>query len=126
MAGKEELKAHEIEPVAKDLILSGKCEIVVVSMGALGAMLISKENTFKAEAPIVKRKTTVGAGDSMVAGIVFYISKGKSLNEALQFGVACGTAATLNPGTGLCKIEDVERLIEQIENQVNNFQVTGI
>jgi 6-phosphofructokinase 2 len=84
-------------------------------MGALGAMLITKESTYRAEAPIVKRKTTVGAGDSMVAGVTFFISKGKSLYEALQYGVACGTAATLNAGTSLCKKEDVERLFTQIK-----------
>lgn len=114
LAGKEELKTHEIEPVAKKLIFEGKCEVVVVSMGALGAMLISKENTYKVEAPIVKRKTTVGAGDSMVAGIVFYISQGKNLMESLEYGVACGTAATLNAGTSLCKKEDVEGLYTSI------------
>lgn len=117
LAGKEELETNEIEPAAKDLILRGNCEIVVVSMGALGAMLITKESTCKVEAPIVKRKTTVGAGDSMVAGIVFYISQNKNLYEALQFGVACGTAATLNAGTSLCKKEDVEKLFIQIKSQ---------
>lgn len=117
LVGKEELESDEIEPIAKDLIQRGKCEVVVVSMGVLGAMLISKENTFKVEAPIVKRKTTVGAGDSMVAGIVYYISQKKNLEEALQYGVACGTAATLNTGTSLCKKEDVERLFAQIKSQ---------
>lgn len=115
LAGKEELETNEIEPAAKDLILKGNCEIVVVSMGALGAMLITKEGACKVDAPIVKRKTTVGAGDSMVAGIVFYISQKKNLEEVLQYGVACGTAATLNAGTSLCKKEDVERLFAQIK-----------
>jgi 6-phosphofructokinase 2 len=117
LVGKEELKSDEIEPAARDLINKGKCEIVVVSLGASGAMLVSKEQVFKIAAPVVKTKSTVGAGDSMVAGIAFYISKGKSLYEALQYGVACGTAATLNNGTGLCRKEDVERLFEQIKNE---------
>ena len=101
LAGKEELLSDEIEPAARDLINKGKCEIVVVSLGASGAMLISKEQLFTIPAPAVKTKSTVGAGDSMVAGIVFSISKGKNLLESLQYGVACGTAATLNNGTGL-------------------------
>lgn len=118
LVGKEELEANEIEPIAKDLILNASCEIVVVSMGALGAMLISRDATYKTEAPIVKRKTTVGAGDSMVAGIVFYISQGKSLQQALQYGVACGTAATMNAGTALCNKDDVEHLYSQIRSIV--------
>lgn len=116
LVGKEELETNEIGPAARDLILRGNCEIVIVSMGALGAMLITKEYTYKVEAPIVKRKTTVGAGDSMVAGIVYYISRKKNLEEALQYGVACGTAATLNAGTSLCKKEDAEGLFIQIQN----------
>lgn len=56
----------------------------------------------------------MGAGDSMVAGIVFYLSQKKTLQESLRYGIACGTAATLNAGTSLCKKEDVERLYEQI------------
>jgi 6-phosphofructokinase 2 len=116
LVGKEELQSFEIEPAAKDLINRGKCEIVVVSLGALGAMLVSKEQVLKIAAPVVKTKSTVGAGDSMVAGIVFYISKGKSLLDALQYGVASGTAATLNSGTGLCRKEDVEKLFEQIKS----------
>ena len=121
LVGKEELEMNEIEPLAKELILKGNCEIVVVSLGPLGAMLISRDSTYKVEAPIVKKKTTVGAGDSMVAGIVFYISQGRSLQEALQYGVACGTAATLNAGTALCSKDDVERLYELIKEE-NNFK----
>lgn len=117
LAGKETIETIDIEPLAKKLIEAGNCEIVIVSMGALGAMLISKEGTYKVEAPIVKRLTTVGAGDSMVAGIVLYISQGKSLLEALQYGVACGTAATINAGTALCNKEDVERLYKLIKEE---------
>ncbi|MEO6843823.1 MAG: hexose kinase [Ginsengibacter sp.] len=117
MAGAETIETNDIERLAKDLSQNGNCGIVVVSMGALGAMLISREGTYKVDAPIVKGQTTVGAGDSMVAGIVLYISQGKSLMEALQYGVACGTAATLNAGTALCNKDDVDRLFELIKNE---------
>jgi 6-phosphofructokinase 2 len=120
LTGKEELLADEIEPAAKDVIRKYNCEIVVVSLGASGAMLVSQKEMFKISAPAVKIKSTVGAGDSMVAGIVFSISKGKNLLEALQYGVACGTAATLSNGTGLCKKEDVDRLSGLIKNEMIN------
>ena len=51
----------------------------------------------------------------MVAGIVLGLSKGMSLKETLQYGVACGTAATMNPGTELCKSEDAEALFKEIK-----------
>jgi 6-phosphofructokinase 2 len=46
----------------------------------------------------------------MVAGMVLSLSRGKSYEDVLKYGVACGTAATMNFGTELCKIEDVERI----------------
>lgn len=112
---KEEIGSNQIEPLAKELALKGKCEVVVVSMGALGALLVTKENSFKVESQVVKTKTTVGAGDSMLAGIVFSISQGKSLLQSLQYGVSCGTAATMNPGTALFHKEDVDRLFALIQ-----------
>ena len=50
----------------------------------------------------------------MVAGIVHYLSTGKTLEKAIQYGVACGTAATMNPGTALCKKEDADKLYTEI------------
>ena len=83
-------------------------------MGADGAMLVTSDETFRIKTPKVERKSTVGAGDSMVAGIVFSLANGNELKHVLQYGVACGTAATLNTGTELCNIEDVERLFAEI------------
>jgi 6-phosphofructokinase 2 len=110
LAGKKELHPGEIEDIAASIIKKGKCEAMVVSLGAAGAMLVT--NTM---AEIIKpapaiRKSTVGAGDSMVAGIIFFLSQGKKLSDAARYGVACGTAATMNPGTGLCRKKDADRL----------------
>jgi 6-phosphofructokinase 2 len=65
--------------------------------------------------PTVERKSTVGAGDSMVAGMVYALHDGSELPQAVQYGVACGTAATLNPGTELCRKEDVVSLLPKVE-----------
>lgn len=117
LIGRKELQAEEIETAARELIHTGKCEIIVVSLGAAGAMVVSRDYpSFKISAPTVKTQSTVGAGDSMVAGIVLYLAKGKELHEAAQYGVACGTAATLNKGTGLCRKEDADRLFEFIKS----------
>lgn len=110
LAGKNELQADEISPVAREIIAAGKCEVMVVSMGAAGAMLVTKNMHAMIKPPPAVKKSTVGAGDSMVGGIVFYLSQGKGLHEAVQYGVACGTAATMNTGTELCKKEDADRL----------------
>jgi len=114
LAGKEWIEPNEIEIVARQIINTGKCEVMVVSMGEAGAMLVTTNETFRITPPEVERKSTVGAGDSMVAGIVLSLSKGWPLLRAVQYGVACGTAATMNPGTELCRLNDVERLFSSI------------
>ncbi|MDN3655259.1 hexose kinase [Ferruginibacter paludis] len=115
LAGKTALLPADILVVARQIIAAGKCEVLVISMGAQGAMLVTKELAEIITPPDVKRKSTVGAGDSMVAGIVWHLSNGHELMEAVQFGVACGTAATLNEGTQLCNKEDVELIFDQLK-----------
>ena len=115
LAGKKYLQFSETEEIAKHIIESGKCEVMVISMGAEGALLVTNEMTEMIVPPGVIRKSTVGAGDSMVAGIVYYLSIGKTIHEAAQYGVACGTAATMNPGTELCRKVDVEKLYLEIK-----------
>jgi 6-phosphofructokinase 2 len=114
LAGKNNLHLWEAEDIAKRIIERNKCEVIVVSMGADGALLVTDKIAEMIVPPPVTRKSTVGAGDSMVAGIIFYLSTGKDIVEAVKYGVACGTAATINPGTELCRKEDVERLYKEI------------
>jgi 6-phosphofructokinase 2 len=111
----KDLKIENIETAAKQLILKKHCEIIVVSLGANGAMLITKDETHTLKPPKVKVKSTVGAGDSMVAGIVFGLSNNLSLKECLQYGIACGTATTMNLGSALCEKKDVEKLLKLIK-----------
>jgi 6-phosphofructokinase 2 len=114
LAGEEELTITGIENVAHEIIKRKCCEVIVVSMGPSGAMMVTNSEVYTAMPPLVKRRSTVGAGDSMVAGIVYSLSENKSLKEALYFGVACGTAATMNAGTQLCNLTDVQVLYRDI------------
>ncbi|HEX2533762.1 MAG TPA: 1-phosphofructokinase family hexose kinase [Chitinophagaceae bacterium] len=114
LAGVSELAEEEIDEAARAIIGKGHCEAVVVSVGAGGARLITENDHFPVAAPVVRRRSTVGAGDSMVAGMVYCHSTTGDLRSAVQYGVACGTAATMNPGTELCHKEDVERLFQLI------------
>ncbi|TKB97945.1 1-phosphofructokinase family hexose kinase [Pedobacter cryophilus] len=115
LVGKEEIKVTEVEEVAKEVINNSKCEVVVVSLGASGALLITKNETIRVMPPKVKINSTVGAGDSMLAGIVLSLANHKNLTEVMQYGVACGTAATMNLGTQLCKKKDVLSLFKMIQ-----------
>lgn len=114
MVGYELNNISQQEEAALKIIGQGKIEILVVSLGPAGAMLASKDGVFHVAAPSVKKRSTVGAGDSMVAGMVLSLSRGLSLHETLRYGVASGTAATMNPGTELCHKDDVEELYKWI------------
>ncbi len=114
LAAVSTIEPGEIAMVAKKILQEYPVEILVVSAGAEGAMLFTEKELHKVQAPTVQRKSTVGAGDSMVAGIIYSLSKKTNLKQALQYGVACGTAATMNAGTELCKPDDVAMLNNQI------------
>lgn len=114
LIGVERLELPEVEKAAKKLIENKSAEIVVVSLGADGAILVTKDETHLVKAPKVEKKSTVGAGDSMVGGMVWALSQNKTLKQVIQIGVCCGTAATMNEGTQLFKVEDVMRLLEEI------------
>ncbi len=114
MLNVEWLDKVEIPDAAQQAISDGFAEIIVVSMGAEGAWLVSHDKRYFVEAPFVEKRSTVGAGDSMVAGITHSLQDNMTLREAIRFGVACGSAATMNEGTQLFHKEDAERLFAQI------------
>ncbi len=90
------------------------CEVLVLSLGPAGAIWVSADGGARLAAPSVPVRSTVGAGDSMVAAIVHALTCGRALGDAVRFGVAAGAAAVLNPGTELCHRADVERLEAQV------------
>lgn len=107
----EDLLDVGLQSAAQGLVEAGATEAVVVSLGASGALLASAGNSVRFAAPSVPIASRVGAGDSMVAGIVYGLVRGDSFAEAVRFGVAAGSAAVTTPGTDLCRAEDVSRLL---------------
>lgn len=83
---------------------------VCVSLGAEGALLVTESVVLKGEAPSVTVASTVGAGDSMVAGMTALLAQGAPAEEALREGIACSTATVMQPGTELFDRETVDRL----------------
>lgn len=110
LSGVDALDSESVPDAAQSIIARGKCDIIVVSLGPQGACLITKDTVDHVPAPAVKKRSTVGAGDSMVAGMVWALSNGQSLREVIRMGVACGTAATMNPGTELFHPADANKL----------------
>jgi len=114
LVGKDVKGEAQIKAEAQKMVKSGRCDVLVISLGAAGALAVSEafaEHILPPTVPIVSK---VGAGDSMVAGIVLSLARGNPLRESILFGVAAGSAAVMTPGTELCRREDAERLYESI------------
>ena len=91
-----------------------KIKYIVVSMGAKGVIGISKEGNFHVMPPKIHVRSSIGAGDSLVAGIIFALNENVLFEDALTLGVACGTASALNPGCDLCKIYDIDMIKKEV------------
>ncbi|MFT2007845.1 1-phosphofructokinase family hexose kinase [Pontibacter sp. 13R65] len=115
LAGKEHITAMEQEDIARKVLSDGKCEVLVVSLGPRGAMLATKEGIHYVVSPTVKQLSAVGAGDSMVGGMVLSLLKGCSMLDVVRFGVAAGTACTMTPGSELCRREDTEEIYKWLQ-----------
>jgi 6-phosphofructokinase 2 len=117
LSGRRIENEQEQENLARRLVDECGTEVVVVSLGAAGALFAWKEGVDRVRAPTVPIKSKVGAGDSMVAGIMTALKRGWEIPDAVRFGVAAGAAAVMTEGTELCRREDTERLYERIKNQ---------
>jgi len=117
LVGKNYLELNEVDHAVYEILKRGFCEVIVVSMGPAGALLATKNLRKRFPAPVVKKQSTVGAGDCSIAGIVYMLEQNKSLEEAVQFGIACGTAATMNKGTQLFKKEDAFKFYDWLLNE---------
>ncbi len=105
---------------AERLIAAGDSEIVVVSLAASGALMVWRGGHERLRAPTVSIHSKVGAGDSMVAGIVKAMADGAAPVAAVRYGVAAGAAAVMTPGTQLCRLEDTRNLYNQIAEEARH------
>ena len=93
----------------------GGIENVMISLGAQGALLVCDEGAFSAVPPSVSAVSTIGAGDSSIAGFLFAAEQGKNSPEMLRTAVSFGTAACLTSGTKPPAPSDVERILKDIK-----------
>ena len=102
---------EEIVKAGKKLRAMGS-KNVIISMGKEGSILINEKGVYKGNAPKGKLISSVGAGDSMVAGITYGLIEGKELEEAYKFGIASGSATAFSEG--LTTFETMENLLKEI------------
>lgn len=121
-AGRTASTPEEQDALAGQLVQEGKAEAVVVSLGADGALLATRDGCLRLSAPPVAVKSAVGAGDSFVAGMTLGLSQGRRIEDAFTLGLATGTATVLSAGSELCHAADVERLYQQITGRPLRFE----
>jgi 6-phosphofructokinase 2 len=90
-------------------------EFVCVSLGHEGAVLVDANNSYHCEAPKVHKQSTVGCGDSLVAGLITAAHRGDVTEQMLRLGVICGSATASHPGTELFSHQELEALSSDIE-----------
>lgn len=113
---KELRTLREIRDAAMFLIDYG-AQNVVVSMGKTGAVFVNEKKTLFAPALRVEARSTVGAGDAMVGGILTGLMRGANLTEAFKFGVAAGAASVMTDGTQLVRKADFDVLLPKVTVQ---------
>ncbi len=115
LVGWDPATPEQIEDAARQVIDLGRLRAVIASRGPSGALLATRDGSMRwFRPPAVRPVSTVGAGDSMVAGIAAALAAGQDLDDAVRLGVAAGTAAALTPGSELCDPADVARFVDQV------------
>jgi len=114
LSGKKFQSEDKMLDIVREMISNGMAEVFVISMGASGAMMITADEAIKMRPPVVPIQSKVGAGDSMVGGIVWSLSNGDDLTTAVRYGISAGSAAVMTPGTELCRVGDVHDIFKRI------------
>jgi 1-phosphofructokinase family hexose kinase len=91
-------------------VISMGPEIIAASMGADGALLVTKDTAYHAKPPTLQSGSAVGAGDSFLAGLLAKLAEGFEPSKALSFAIACGTATAAIPGSQLGTLDLVQEL----------------
>jgi 6-phosphofructokinase 2 len=110
--GRELATEEDQIAAARELIQRGQAQVIVVSLGDRGALLVTCNAAQRIPAIKMRSGSGVGAGDAMVAAITVGLSRGWPLPKSVRFGVAAGAAMLMTPGTAVCSRSDVERLFE--------------
>ncbi len=114
----QELTGQPVETENQILIAALKVqemgpEIVVVSLGKNGALLVTDEEQWMTNSPAIIERNPIGAGDSLTAGLVWSFSRGLSMDESLRWGAACGAATASQEGTAMGSLELAKELFFQ-------------
>jgi 6-phosphofructokinase 2 len=104
----------EWRDAALTIIRNGQARIVVLTLGSLGALLVTEHAVLRARALPMTVVSAIGAGDSLVGALVWALDRDVPLAEAFRYGVAAASASLARAGTELCDTQEVARLHDQV------------
>jgi tagatose 6-phosphate kinase len=104
---------EELKQAARELAERREM-LVVVTLGAAGAVAVAEQRLWLAHPPRIEAVSAVGSGDAFLAGLACGLLGGRSFGEALRLAVAAGSANALQLGAGRLALEDVEALLGQV------------
>ncbi len=110
LVGRELTQPDDVRKAAQEIVHAGKALRVVVSLGPQGALAVDAQQCVQVVPPPMKSQSTVGAGDSMVGAMTLKLAEGAPLEDMVRYGVAAGSAATINQGTRLCARDDTQKI----------------
>ena len=111
----------EIAAAAKVIQAAG-VGTVVISLGKAGALLVDGAHVWQIESPVIQESNPIGAGDSMVGGLVWALSQGMPMVDAVSWGIACGAATASLPGTAV----GTKPLVDSLHPQVKIHQLETV
>ena len=113
LVGQSVADAEAAVAAARSIVARG-VGTVLCSLGADGAVMVTRDGAWRAIAPEVEVDSAVGAGDAMVAGALSAAAEGRSPEAQLRLAIACGSATAITPGTELCHLQDVRDLESRV------------
>ena len=114
LLGRKALTPVDEEALAREVVDSGRAEMVALTLGEKGAVLATRDRVLRMASPKVETRSAVGAGDAFLGALVWALAIGRELEEAFAYGIAAGAATAMAPSTEHGRKADIERLVAAI------------
>jgi 6-phosphofructokinase 2 len=114
LLGRKAVTAADEEALAREVVDTGRAEVVALTLGADGAVLASRDGVLRLASPEIEARSAVGAGDAFVGAMVWALANGRQIGQAFAYGVAAGAATAMASGTDHGRKADIERLVAGI------------
>lgn len=111
LLGRKAVTAADEEALAREVVDTGRAEIVALTLGAEGAVLATRQGVRRLASPKVEARSAVGSGDAFVGAMVWALANGREIAEAFAYGVAAGAATAMGSDTDHGRKADTERML---------------